>query len=98
MTVAFDTLRLAQRLEAAGFPAGQAQQMASTVGERIGDAVVTRELFDLRLAEMRTALVGDTAEGKAEILKWMIAALGLQTVFILGGGPVRFHLFKLKGI
>jgi len=25
MTVAFDTLKLAQRLEAAGFPAGQAQ-------------------------------------------------------------------------
>ena len=94
MTVAFDTLRLAQRLEAAGFPAGQAQQMASTLGERIGDAVVTREFFDLRLAEMRTALVRDIAEGKAEILKWMIGAIGLQTVFILGGVAVLFHLLK----
>src|SRR6266851_3075644 len=79
MTVAFDTLKLAQRLEAAGFPAGQAQQMASALGETIGAAVVTREFLDLRLAEMKTALARDIAEGKAEILKWMIDAIGLHS-------------------
>jgi hypothetical protein len=94
MTVAFDTPKLAQRLEAAGFPAGQAQQMASALGETIGDAVVTREFLDLRLAEMRTSLARDIAEGKAEILKWMIGAIGLQTVVILGGVAVLFHLLK----
>jgi hypothetical protein len=94
MTVAFDTLKLAQRLEAAGFPAGQAQQMASALGETIGAAVVTREFLDLRLAEMKTALARDIAEGKAEILKWMIGAIGLQTVIILGGVAVLFHLLK----
>jgi hypothetical protein len=87
-------LKLAQRLEAAGFPACQAQQMASALGETIGDAVVTREFLDLRLTEMRTSLARDIAEGKAEILKWMIGAIGLQTVVILGGVAVPFHLLK----
>jgi hypothetical protein len=56
--------------------------------------VVTREFLDLRLAEMKTALARDIAEGKAEILKWMIGAIGLQTVIILGGVAVLFHLLK----
>jgi hypothetical protein len=30
----------------------------------------------------------------AEILKWMIGAIGLQTVVILGGVTVLFHLLK----
>ena len=94
MAVASDTLKLAQRLEAAGFPAGQAQQMASAFGETIGAAVVTREFLDLRLAGMKTALARDIAEGKAEILKWMIGAIGLQTVIILGGVAVLFPLLK----
>jgi hypothetical protein len=93
MTIAFDTLKLAQWLEAAGFPPGQAQQMASALGETIGAAVVTREYLDLRLAELRTALARDIADGKAETLKW-IGAIGLQTVIILGGVAVLFHLVK----
>jgi hypothetical protein len=43
---------------------------------------------------MRTSLARDIAEGKAEILKWMIGAIGLQTVVILGGVTVLFHLLK----
>ena len=73
-SVAFDTLKLAQRLEAAGFPPKQAQDMASAISETIIDTVVTREYLDLRLAEL-----------KAEILKWMFGVVGLQTLAILGG-------------
>ena len=47
--VAFDTLKLAQRFEAAGFPPKQAQDMASAIAETIVDTVVTREYLDLRL-------------------------------------------------
>ena len=43
---------------------------------------------------MKTALARDIAEGKAEILKWMIGAIELQTVIILGGVAVLFHLLK----
>jgi hypothetical protein len=81
-SLAFDTLKLAQRLEAAGFPAKQAQDMASAIAETIIDTVVTREYLDLRLGEIRVEL----AALKAEMLKWMFGAVGLQTLAILGGG------------
>ena len=53
--VAFDTLKLAQRLEAAGLPPRQAQDVASALSDTIGEVVVTREYLDLRLGEMRAA-------------------------------------------
>jgi hypothetical protein len=80
-SVAFDTLKLAQLLEAAGFPAKQAQDMASAISDTIVDTVVTREYLDLRLGEVRVEL----AQLKSEMLKWMFGAVGLQTLAILGG-------------
>jgi hypothetical protein len=92
-------LKLTQRLEAAGLPTGQAQAVAVALAETIGEAVVTREYLDLRLAE-QTARIdarfaevggrfaeveGKMAEARAEILKWMFGAVGLQTLGILGG-------------
>lgn len=99
--VAFDTLKLARCLEEAGFPAKQAQDMASAFADTIGEAVVTRQYFDLRLAdvdlklgELRAAMARDIAEAKADLLKWMVGAIGLQTLAILGGVAV---LLKLLG-
>ena len=86
--VAFDTLKLAQRLEAAGFPPKQAQDMASAIAETIVDTVVTRDYFDLRLGEIRSEL----AELKVEMLKWMFGAVGVQTLAILGGVAALFRL------
>ncbi len=60
--VAFDTLKLAQRLEAAGLPGRQAQEIASAIAETIGDAVVTREYLDLRLGEATARLEAKIAE------------------------------------
>ncbi len=54
--VAFDTLKLAQRLEAAGLPQRQAQDVARALSDTIGEVVVTREYLDLRLGEIRAAL------------------------------------------
>jgi hypothetical protein len=100
-SVAFDTLKLAQGLEAAGFPARQAQDMASAFAEAVGDTLVTREHFDLkvaeldaRLSEVRAATARDIAEAKADTLKWMFGAVGLQTLAILGGVAA---LLKLIG-
>ncbi len=87
-SVAFDTLRLAQRLEAAGFPAKQAQDMASAISDTIIDTVVTQEYLDLRLGEIRVELAGL----KADMLKWMFGAVGLQTLAILGGVAALFRL------
>jgi len=87
-SVAFNTLELAQRLEAAGFPPKQAQDMASAISDTIIDTVVTREYLDLRLGEIRVEL----AALKAEMLKWMFSAIGLQTLAILGGVAALFRL------
>lgn len=48
--------------------------MASAISDAIIDTVVTREYLDLRIAEL-----------KAEMLKWMFGAVGLQILAILGG-------------
>jgi hypothetical protein len=103
--VAFDTLKLARQLEAAGFPAQQAQDVASALSETIGDVIVTREYLDLRLGEMRAELdlrLGEIstamatkvelAEAKGEILKWLFGAVGVQTLAILGGVAALFRL------
>jgi hypothetical protein len=103
--VAFDTLKLAQRFEAAGLPAKQAQEMASALSETIGAAVVTREYLDLRLGEMRAELdlrLGELctamatkvelAEAKGEILKWLFGIVGLRTLAVLGGVAALLRL------
>lgn len=59
--------------------------MASAISETIGDAVVSRECLDLRLGELRRAMTGEIAEAKAELMKWMFGAIGLQILAILGG-------------
>jgi hypothetical protein len=74
--VAVDTLKLARRLEAAGFPAKQAADTAEAIAEAIGDSVVTREYLDLRLAELKASL-------KAELLTWMFGALAAQAGIIV---------------
>jgi hypothetical protein len=74
--VAVDTLKLARRLEAAGFPAKQAADTAEAIAEAIGESVVTREYLDLRLAELKASL-------KAELLTWMFGALAAQAGIIV---------------
>src|SRR5438132_13618974 len=90
--VAFDTLKLAKRLKAAGLPGKQAQEIANALAETIGEAVATREFLglrlaelDLQLAELAARLEGKIAEVRAQILKGMFGAVGLQTLAILGG-------------
>jgi hypothetical protein len=86
--VAFGTLKLAQRQEAAGFPPKQAQDTASAISDTIVESVVTRDYLDLRLGEIR----GELAELKADMLKWMFGAVGLQTLAILGGVAALLRL------
>lgn len=70
-TIAFDTLKLARRLAAAGVPGPQADATAEALAEALGEAVVTRDHLDVRLAELRTDLV-----------KWMFGLLLGQTAII----------------
>jgi len=82
-SVAFDTLKLAQRLEAAGFSGRAGADMASAVSDTIGETVVTRESLDLRLAELRADIGRDLAATKADILKWMFGTVGFQSLTII---------------
>lgn len=54
--VAFDALKLARRLAAAGVPSPQADATAEALAETIGESIVTRDHLDIRLAELRTEL------------------------------------------
>ena len=51
-SVAFDTLKLAQRLEAAGLAPKMAQDIAGAIAETVGDASITREHLDVALSEL----------------------------------------------
>jgi hypothetical protein len=67
MVVTFDTLKLAQRLEAAGMPPQQAQGVAGAFAETFGESVVTREYLDLRLSELRAELRGEIRESEQRL-------------------------------
>src|SRR5512147_687904 len=94
-SVVVDTLKLARRLEAAGFPSKQAADTAEAISEAIGEGVVTREYLDLRLAGL-----------KIELLTWMFGFVGIagrtagatglsmNLVVIPPGGATEPHIHR----
>jgi ActR/RegA family two-component response regulator len=75
MTMPFDTLRLARRLEAAGFAPQQAGDMAEAIAEAVAQLATKADLMAL---EMRI-------DGKLEILKRdMTIRLGSMMVVAVG--------------
>jgi hypothetical protein len=112
MTVAFDTLKLADRLEAAGMPSPQAKGVATALAEAMTANLVTRDYLDLRLGEFRAeiraeiaaiatrldaaiaamATKAELAEAKSEIMRWIISAIGFQTIVILGAVAALIRL------
>jgi hypothetical protein len=97
--VLFDTLRLSRTLRDKGhFSAEQAETLAEALGEAVqGDLATKADLAALRadVAALKSELKGDLAgleskleariaEAKADILKWVVGAIGFQTLVILG--------------
>ena len=89
MSVAFDTLKLADRLEAAGMPPQQAKGVAAALAETATANLVTREYLDLRLSESEARLRGEIAEvrteiaaAKADLMRRIVGTIGFQTVVI----------------
>ncbi len=74
MAVLFDTLKLAERLKAAGMPPRQARDMAGALAETMTGEVVTRDYFDRRLAETEAKLRGWMI-GRAFAIVGALAAL-----------------------
>jgi RNA-binding protein YhbY len=79
--IPFDTHEVVKVLRAAGFTDEQAEAVTRVV----------RDTQSVDLSSMATkadlaifATKVDLAETKAEILKWMVGAIGVQTVVIIG--------------
>jgi hypothetical protein len=88
----FDTLRLSRTLRDKGhFTSEQAEALAEALGEASHGDLATKADLAAAIAELKTELKTEIAELKAEIgetrtdlLKWIIGAIGFQTVVILG--------------
>ena len=99
--VAFDTLKLARQLEAAGFPAQQAQDVASALSETIGDVTLTRDYLDLRLGEMRGELDLRLGEMRAELdlrLGEISTAMATKVELAEAKGEILKWLFGAVGV
>ena len=106
-TIAFDTLKLARRLEAAGFPPAQAgataEALADSIRESLGDAIVSRDYLDaqlaVRLAELKSELSNRIAASQTELTQ-RIADSRVDTMrwgfgFLLGQTALLAALIKL---
>jgi hypothetical protein len=79
--ILFDTLRLSRTLRDKGhFTPEQAEALAEALGEAAHDELATKA----DLAKLESGLEAKIAEVKADILKWVVGAIGFQTVVILG--------------
>lgn len=78
--LALDTYAIAKSLRDAGFSEAQAEAVTSAV----------KMAGDLDLSHLATK--ADLAEAKADLLKWMVGAIGLQTLTVLGGVAALIRL------
>jgi hypothetical protein len=77
----FDTLRLSRTLRDKGhFTTEQAEALAEALSEAGQDDLATKA----DLARLEGKLEAKLAETKADILKWVVGAIGFQTLVILG--------------
>lgn len=93
--VAFDTLKLARKLESAGFPPKQAQDASAAISESFSEwqasiNLATREdvqKLEADVQKMETSLRADTqrfiAEAKTDLIKWVIGVGFAQIAMIL---------------
>jgi hypothetical protein len=76
----FDTLKFARALhEKASFSREQAEGLADAMAEAMRSDLATKT--DLRELELR--LEAKIEPTKAEVVKWMFSAIGLQTLVIV---------------
>jgi hypothetical protein len=93
MAMPFDTLKLARRLEAAGFPPQQAGDMAEAIAEALSELATQADIAALKadIAALRAELKADIAalearvDAKLEILKRDVTIrLGSMMVVAVG--------------
>jgi hypothetical protein len=88
--MAIDTLAYAKALEEAGVDRRTAEAHAEALTRHVLPDLVTKT--DLERVEERLAV--RIAGARADIIKWVFGAVGLQTPAILGGVAALIHLLK----
>lgn len=98
-TVAFDTLKLARRLQSAGFSREQADGTAEALAETlVGEIATKSDLAELRvelrsdIAELKAELKGDIANLRTDMAKWIISAVFVNILSLLGVVAVIWQL------
>ena len=86
-TIAFDTLKAAEGLEAAGMDARQAKAVVGTVAEAFSDTVATKA----DIAEVRADLKTGLTELKADMFK---VAMGVAIAIILANATMTIALIR----
>jgi len=88
LAVAFDTLKLARKLESAGMQPKQAQDMSAALAETLTE---WHSVGNLSTKEDIQRLETKISETKAEILQWLFIAIGGQTFVLLGALIALIH-------
>lgn len=78
-----DTHEVVKELKAAGFTDEQAEAVTRVV-RRAQDIDLSNLATKTGIASIRADLEKAIAESKADILKWMVSTMGIQTVVIIG--------------
>ena len=85
LAVAFDTLKLARKLESAGMAPKQAQDTSAALAETLTEWHSVGNLATKDdVQEVKTTLRAEILTAKADIMKWLFIAVGGQTFVILG--------------
>jgi hypothetical protein len=85
----FDTLGLSRTLRDKGhFTSEQAEALAEALGQARHGDLATKADLAAAIAELKTEI----AETKTDLLKWIIGAIGFQTVVILGALISRIRI------
>lgn len=86
--LALDTHRFVKELKAVGFDEAQAEAVTSMVRQvRDLDTVslaTKADVTQLRTEVTQLATKSELSEFKADILKWVVGAIGFQTVVMVG--------------
>jgi hypothetical protein len=87
--IAFDTLRFAKRLQAAGYSVEQSEAQAEAFSDAVSDAFVTKSDFDHGIELLRgdiegaaITLRGEIREANLTLIKWVVPLLVGQAAMV----------------
>ncbi|WP_029011001.1 hypothetical protein [Azospirillum halopraeferens] len=82
-TIPFDTLKLAERLQAGGFTPEQARTAASALAEAMtGAELPTKSDLSAMEARLDGRIATSIADAKSDLLRWMVPLLLGQAALI----------------